>query len=98
MNDLQALLNSGIKDDYADNCHYWLGESNFQLKAYAQAIQHFQQVQGYKFSEKKDDAQFMIARSYELLGDRNKSRAEFQKLVEQYPTSEFVKRARAKLK
>lgn len=98
INELQSLLNSGIKDDYADNCHYWLGESNFQLKEYAQAIQHFQQVQGYKFSEKKDDAQYMIARSYELLGDRNKGRAEYQKLVEMYPTSEFVKRARAKLK
>jgi TolA-binding protein len=98
INELQALLNSGIKDDYADNCHYWLGESNFQLKEFAQAIQHFQHVQNYKFSEKKDDAQYMIARCYELLGDRTKGRSEYQKLVEMYPTSEFVKRARAKLR
>lgn len=94
---LQTLLNNGIKDDYADNCHYWLGESNFHLKAYADAIKHFQQVQNYKFSEKADDAQLMIARSYELLGDRAKARAEYQKLVDQFPTSEYVKRARAKL-
>jgi len=95
--ELQSLLNNGIKDDYADNCHYWIGESNFHLKNYSAAVQHFQQVQGYKFSEKKDDAQFMIGRSYELLGDRAKARAEFQKLVDMYPTSEYVKRARAKL-
>lgn len=97
ISELQSLLNGGIKDDYADNCHYWIGESNFHLKNYSAAVQHFQQVQGYKFSEKKDDAQFMIGRSYELLGDRAKARAEFQKLVDMYPTSEYVKRARAKL-
>ena len=96
--DLQMLLSSGIKDDYADNCHYWIGESSFHLKEYSQAIQHFQQVQGYRFSEKNDDAQLMIARSYELLGDRSKARSEYQKLVDQYPTSEYVRRARTKLK
>ena len=37
--ELQTLLNTGIKDDYADNCHYWIGECNFQLKEYSQAIQ-----------------------------------------------------------
>jgi TolA-binding protein len=95
---LNALLTNGIKDDYADNCHYWIGESNFHLKEYAQAIQHFQQVQGYKYSEKNDDAQLMTARSYELLGDREKARAEYQKLVDMYPTSEYVKFARGKLK
>jgi tol-pal system protein YbgF len=98
MGELQTLLNSGIKDDYADNCHYWMGECNFQLKDYAQAIQHFQLVQGYKFSEKRDDAQLMIAQSYERLGDKQKAKAEYQKLVEMYPTSEYVKRAKAKLK
>lgn len=97
INDLQSLLSNGIKDDFADNCHYWIGESNFQMKQYAQAIQHFQQVQGYKYSEKNDDAQLMIARSYEMLGDRAKARSEYQRLVDMFPTSEYVRRARAKL-
>jgi len=95
--ELQTLLNTGIKDDYADNCHYWMGECNFQLKNYSQAIQHFQLVQGYKFSEKRDDAQLMIAQSYERLGDKQKAKTEYQKLLDMYPTSEYVKRARAKL-
>jgi TolA-binding protein len=98
MSEMQTLLNTGIKDDYADNCHYWLGECSYQLKEYSQAIQHFQHVQGYKFSEKKDDAQLMIAQSYERLGDKLKAQAEYQKLVEMYPTSEYVKRAKSKLK
>ena len=97
MSEMQTLLNTGIKEDYADNCHYWLGECSFQLKDYAAAIPHFQVVLGYKFSEKKDDAQLMIAQSYERLGDKAKAKAEYQKLVEQYPTSEYVKRAKAKL-
>ncbi len=96
--ELQTLLNTGIKDDYADNCHYWMGECSYQLKDYSQAIQHFQLVLGYKFSEKRDDAQLMIAQSYERLGDKQKARAEYQKLVDMYPTSEYVKRASAKLK
>ena len=98
MSELQTLLNSGIKDDYADNCHYWMGECNFQMKDFSQAIQHFQLVQGYKFSEKRDDAQIMIAQSYERLGDKEKARSEYQKLLDMYPTSEYAKRARAKLK
>ena len=97
ISEMQTLLNTGIKEDYADNCHYWIGESNFHLKEYSKAIQHFEQAQGYKFSEKKDDAQLMIAQSYERLGDRDKARAAYQKLVDMYPTSEYVKRARAKL-
>jgi TolA-binding protein len=95
--ELQTLLNSGIKDDYADNCQYWIGECNFQLKNYTQAVQHFELVLGYKFSEKRDDAQIMIAQSYERLGDKQKARAEYQKLLDLYPTSEYVKRAKAKL-
>jgi TolA-binding protein len=98
MNGMQSLLNSGIKDDYADNCHYWLGECSYQMKDYSQAIQHFEHVQSYKFSEKKDDAQLMIAQSYERLGDKTKARAEYQKLVDMSPTSEYVKRAKSRLK
>ena len=98
MNGMQSLLNSGIKDDYADNCHYWLGECCYHMKDYSQAIQHFEHVQSYKFSEKKDDAQLMIAQSYERLGDKSKAHAEYQKLVDMYPTSEYVQRAKSRLK
>jgi TolA-binding protein len=98
MAELQSLLNSGIKDDYADNCHYWLGECNFQSKNYRAAIDHFKAVQSYKFSEKKDDAQLMIAQCYERLGEKDKATAEYKKLVDSYPTSEYVTRARARIK
>ncbi len=98
IDELQSLLSAGIKDDFADNSHYWIGECSFQLKDFSSAIQHFQQVLNYKYSEKRDDAQLMIAKSYERLGDKAKAREEYQKLIDLYPTSEYVKRARASLR
>jgi TolA-binding protein len=98
INDFQALLSAGIKDDYADNCHYWIGLSNFQMKDYSSAISQFQQVMNYRFSQKKDDAQIMIARSYERSGNREKAMLEYKKLIDLYPTSEYVPKAEAKLR
>jgi len=98
ISELQTLLNSGIKDDYADNCHYWIGLSYFQTKEYDSAIKHFQQVMNYRFSEKKDDSQIMIARAYERMGNKEQALTEYQKLVDMYPTSEWVSRARAHLR
>jgi TolA-binding protein len=96
--EMQTLLKTGIKDDFADNCHYWIGLSNFQMKDYTSAISEFQQVMNYRFSEKKDDAQIMIARSYERLGDREKAMTEYKKLIDLFPTSEYVVKAQAKLR
>lgn len=98
ISELQSLLNGGIKDDYADNCHYWIGVSSFQSKDYSTALQHFQQVMSYKYSEKRDDAQIMIARCYERLGEKDQAQAEYKKLIEMYPTSEWVSRARSKIR
>ncbi|MEW6061334.1 MAG: tetratricopeptide repeat protein [Bacteroidota bacterium] len=98
ISEMQALLNSGVKDDYADNCHYWIGLSYFQKKEYESAINHLSQVMNYRFSEKKDDAQLIIAQAYERMGNKERAMAEYKKLVEMYPTSEYVGRAKAKLR
>ncbi len=95
---LQSLLDGNVRDDYADNCHYWIGESYFQMKQYKNAIEHFKMVANYKFSEKKDDAQLMVAQSYEKIGNASQAKTEYQKLVDEYPTSEYVKRAKSKLR
>ena len=96
--EFQALLDGGIKSDYADNCHYWIGLCSYGLHSYKSAIEHFQEVQKFKISEKKDDSQFMIAQSYERMGNRAQAQAEYRKFVEMYPTSEYLKRAQAKVK
>lgn len=98
ISEMQTLLNTGIKDDYADNCHYWMGLSYYQLKEYSTAIDHLKPVLNYRFSEKKDDAQIIIAQAYAKLGDREKALTEYKKLIDMYPTSEYVGRARARLR
>ncbi len=96
--EFQALLDGGIKSDYADNCHYWIGLCSYGLHSYKAAIEHFQEVQKFKISEKKDDSQFMIAQAYERMGNRAQAQAEYRKFVEMYPNSEYLKRAQTKVK
>ena len=92
------LLSSEVAQDYADNCNYWIGEAKFGLKDYKGAIEYFKKVFQFKISEKKDDAQFMIARSYEKLGNAKQANLEFKKLVEMYPLSELVPSAQKRIK
>ena len=96
--EFQALLDGGVKSDYADNCHYWIGLCSYGLHNYKAAIEHFQEVEKFKISEKKDDSQFMIAQSYERMGNRAQAQTEYRKFVEMYPNSEYLKRAQAKIK
>ncbi|MDE3058306.1 MAG: tetratricopeptide repeat protein [Bacteroidota bacterium] len=98
INQFQNLLDSGIKSDYADNCHYWIGLCYYSMKDFKTAIEHFKEVLKFKFSEKKDDAQFMLAQSYERMGNRMQAQAEYKRLIQQYPTSEYVKLAQAKVR
>jgi len=87
----QALLDGGIAEDMADNCHYWIGESNFGKKAFAEAVKHFEMVTQYKVSEKKGDAYFMLGRCYEAMGDKAKAKEMYEKVVKDYPTNNNAK-------
>jgi len=93
----ESVLSSGSSPDLADNCHYWLGECAYGTKNYKEAIEHFNQVFTYKISEKKDDAQMMIANSYLAMGDKERAKAEYQKLIDKYPASTYIARAKEKL-
>lgn len=95
------MLEVGVSDDLADNAHYWIGECLNGMRKYNEAIEHFNHVFGYKVSEKRDDAQLMIANCYARTGNSAQAKAEYQKLIDNYPTSEYVQRAKdsmAKLK
>jgi TolA-binding protein len=92
-----SLLNSGVQEDLADNCHYWIGESFYGMGQFRDALGHFQEVFGFAHSEKKDDAQMMIGNCYLALRDTPSARAAFTALVSKYPTSPYVKRAQEKL-
>ena len=81
----ESLLNSSTDETMADNCHYWLGESYYGQKKYSQAIKQFNEVLGYKKSEKKGDAQLMIGNSYAAMGQKDEARKAYDKVTSTYP-------------
>ncbi len=96
-NQFQSVLDAGVAIDIQDNCHYWLGECAYALKSYQEAIDEFNQVFTFKISEKKDDAQMMVANSFFAMGNKAKAKEEYQKLIDKFPASPYVKRAKEKL-
>jgi len=93
----QGLLDGGIDPRYADNCQYWLGECNFAKRNYSRAISHFESVLATKSSEKKGDAQYMVGRSYEQLGNKAKAREAYQSFIDNYPSSKLIPRAQERV-
>jgi TolA-binding protein len=89
-------IGRGTNDDLAKRATYWLGETYFAQKKYKEALPLFQEILKFKNSEKKADAQFMIAQTYERLGSKVKAKAAYEKVVKNYPMSKNVKRAKAR--
>lgn len=93
---LEGLLNAGAAAELADNCHYWIGESNYGRKNYAEAVKHFEMVLQDQGSEKLADAHFMLGQSYERLGQKAKAKEHYERVVSDYPMSGNVARAKQK--
>ncbi|MDI6766847.1 MAG: tetratricopeptide repeat protein [Bacteroidota bacterium] len=93
----QSLLESDIPIELQDNCYYWLGECNFGLKNYVEAIKQFEKVFSFKISEKKDESQVMIANSYLAMGNKVKAKEEYEVLLKKFPASPYVKKVKEKL-
>ncbi len=94
INSLQSLIDGGVSDDLKDNCQYWKGEAYFAKRNYSEAMKSFQKVFDFKKSEKRGDAQFMIAQSYDRMGNKAKAKEAYEKVVKDYPTSGKVQRAK----
>lgn len=80
--------------DYADKAQYWIGECYYAIADYAQAINAFNLVHKYKNSSKSDDAQFKLGISYLRMGKNDFAIDEFKRLINRYPASEYVPRAK----
>ncbi len=89
-NELLALNES---NSLVDNCQYWKGESYYGLGDYNQAILEFNKVFMFNDSNKLDDAQLKLGLCYIQLGDKQKARGELEKLLANYPDSEYIERA-----
>lgn len=93
----QSLLDGGISPKLEDNCRYWIGECLFGSKEYDKAIEHFRKLSSYEKSEKKDESQLMIARSFAKLGRADQAKIEYQKLIDTFPATPYLKQAKDQL-
>jgi tol-pal system protein YbgF len=90
----ETLLASDSRHSLSDNCQYWIGESYYDLQNYQQAIVAFEKVFTHPKSNKDDSAQLKLSMCYLRLNEKEKAKEEFQKLVRDYPASEYTGIAR----
>ncbi len=93
----QAVLGNNARADLADNCHYWIGESYYGMRKYKDALGEFKKVLEYQGSDKRDDAQLMLANSYAAMGNKAGAREAYNTLISTYPASPLVEKAKEKL-
>lgn len=95
------LLEDVLKNDKnpvtRGNALYWLGEGAYANGDYEKAIEHFKSTFAIKSSTKADDALLMMAEAYRKMGKTDEARKTYNKLIDTYPQSEFVARARKML-
>ena len=93
INRFEALLSRDSNNSLSDNCQYWIGESYYGLGNFNQAIVEFTKVFSFNNSNKLDAAQLKLGLCYWKLGDKSKAREEFERLISNYPKSEYVEKA-----
>jgi TolA-binding protein len=89
----ESLIAADASNKLAENAQYWIGESYFAKRKYDAAILSFEKVTTFNGSNKKDDAQFMLGRCYVLKGNKQQGMEELNRLITDYPDSEYVPRA-----
>jgi TolA-binding protein len=97
LQEFDELVRMGGQPNLEDNCQYWKGECYYGLQEYNQAIIEFEKVFVYNNSNKYDDSQLKLGLCYLKLGNIEKARDEFQKLINNYPDSEYVYKAESYL-
>ncbi len=80
--------------EYTDNANFWIGESFYSLGEFTSAIKSYEKVLTFKSSSKADDAQFKLGVTYNKMGQQTLAKQELDKLVNRYPASEYVSRAK----
>ncbi len=91
------LVNQFPAHSLASSCHYWIGESQFNLGNYQEAVSELNQVLQAARSLKKDDALLVLGKSYAQLNRKDEAREALNRLIREFPNSEFVPKAEAML-
>ncbi len=79
----------------AANAQYWIGECQFRMGRYKEALNSFYNVVSYyPLSPKLAASTLKIGQTYTKLGDHEKARMMFDRVVDQYPDSAEAELAR----
>ena len=79
----------------AANAQYWIGECQYRLGRYKEALNSFYNVVSYyPLSPKLAASTLKIGQTYTRLGDHDKARMMFDRVVDQYPDSSEAELAR----
>lgn len=82
----------------AANAQYWIGECQYRMGRYRDAIKSFYDVvSNYPLSPKVAAATLKLGQTYDKLGDPEKARLMFDRVVEQHPDSVEAEVARKAL-
>lgn len=95
--EFKKIIQSYPTGKMTDNAYFWTGECYYNLKDYAEAIKAYQAVFSFTTTEKDDDAQFKIASCFKAMGDATQAYIEFEKLINLFPSSEYVSRAKKEM-
>ncbi|HMS86031.1 MAG TPA: tol-pal system protein YbgF [Nitrospira sp.] len=72
----------------AANAQYWIGECQFRTRRYRDALQSFYDVvSNYPLSPKLPASTLKLGQTYIKLGDQEKARLMFDRVIDQYPDS-----------
>lgn len=95
---MQAFMGAHPKSSLTPNALYWLGETYYHEKNYAEAVVAFKKVhQRFPRHEKAAAALLKIGYSYAMLGDTGNARFYLQVLTEDYPKSQPAALGRKRL-
>jgi len=82
----------------AANAQYWMGECQYRMGRYKDALTSFYSVMSYyPLSQKLAASTLKIGQTYTKLGDQEKARTMYERVVEQYPDSAEAELARKAL-
>jgi len=89
----ESLMSASTSHSLSDNAQYWIGECHYALGQYDAAIIDFEKVFTFPKSNKLDDAQYKLGLCYIRKGDTAKAREELNRLISNFPKSEYISRA-----
>jgi TolA-binding protein len=86
----RLLLQQYPNHNLAGSCQFWLAQNLYDMQQYRESIDALYQVLTYEKSLKKDDALLLMGKAYLKVNMGDQARETFNRLVMEYPASEFV--------